>query len=88
MPRIRLLEGPQERLQSVLSRVTTTDQQEVVRVLLQRYASERVKDLPEAFVGPFADELQAVLDGKAPHPADARLDPDHRQPTTIKENAK
>lgn len=75
-PRIRQpVAGVTPDLRAVLNTARTAGQQEIVRMLLQRYGVTRPADLPPNQVTPFATELRAVLAGTAPHPADSVLDP-------------
>lgn len=62
-------------LRAVLNTVHNAREREMFATLLLRYGAKRVTDLLPEQVAPFTTELQAVLHGKAPHPADSTLDP-------------
>ena len=71
-PRIR---KPGANIRDVLRLATTPEQREMVVALLQRYGAKNVVQLHPEQVVLFLEELIAVLNGEAPHPADSVLDP-------------
>lgn len=58
-------------VRAVLDIAATSKQREAALFLLQRYGVKRTADLLPEQVEEFTAELQAVLQGTAPHPADS-----------------
>ena len=83
-PRIHIRPKVRVIPQQALIKTTGPEQMQMLTSLLQRYGVARVRDLPADRLQAFTEELQGVLAGKLPHPADSDRTPFYQRKENLK----